>query len=122
MPDKIAIVDANKIECLKLQNVLQTGHYESVVLHSLDELDRWLGRARCRTIIIDLDSLPVDRTYFRNFRQQHPHISVLCMSQRQFHPELEEAIRENIFACVNKPVDPEEIGFLLKSVHENRVS
>ena len=122
MPDKIAIVDANKIECLKLQHLLQSRQYESMALHSLGELDRWLGRSPCRTVILDLDSLPVDRTYFRNFTRQYPQIRVLCMSQRPFHPELEEAIRECIFACVNKPIDPEEINFLLDSVHDNHAS
>lgn len=118
----IAIVDADITECLKLQNLLQSRHYETVALHSLGELNDWLGSTPCRSVILDLDSLPIDRKFFRNLKRRHPQTTVLCMSRHPFHPELEEALRESIFACVNKPVDSEEIVFLLDSVPDDDAS
>jgi DNA-binding NtrC family response regulator len=69
-------------------------------------------------MIIVLDTLPVDKLFFRDLKRLHPMMNIIGLSKQSFHPELEEAISQHIFACVNKPVDPEEIIFLLKSINE----
>jgi hypothetical protein len=42
----------------------------------------------------------------------------MMKSAKRFHPELQDAIQHHIYACLNKPVDPDELLFWVKSVYE----
>ena len=42
----------------------------------------------------------------------------LCTSKDRFHPELKDAICYHIYACLNKPVDPDEMVFWIKSIFD----
>ena len=119
MKTEIVIANADIKECQAIKNVLENRHYQIASTNSLKELEQFLQKSRCRTIIIDLDTLPVDKLFFRDLKRLHPMIHIIGLSEHSFHPDLEEAISQHIFACVNKPVDPEEIIFLLKSINEH---
>ena len=42
-----------------------------------------------------------------------------CLSKHPFHPELQDAICYHIYACLNRPVDPDELFYFLRSINEN---
>ena len=69
-------------------------------------------------VIIDIDSIPVDNRTIRNLTLKYPGVRFLCTSKDKFHPELKDAICYHIYACLNKPVDPDELLFWIKSIFE----
>ena len=119
MKTEIAIADADKKACRSLSRDLEDRQYQTTSINSLKGLEKFLQKNRCLAIIIDLDTLPVDKQYFRNLKRLHPMTQIIGISEHSFHPKLEEAISQHIFACVTSPVDPEEIIFLLKSINEH---
>lgn len=119
MKTEIVIADADIKACRALNHVLENRHYQTTSINSLKGLEQILQKSSCRAIIIDLDTLPVDKQFFRDLKRMHPLLYIIGLSEQSFHPALEEAISQHIFACVSKPVDPEEIIFLLKSINEH---
>ena len=80
---------------------------------------RQVREVGCQTVIIDLDDLPFESRYFRDLKRQNPKLNVIGLSEKSFHPELAEAISIHMYACLKKPVDTDEISYLLKSVFDN---
>jgi CheY-like chemotaxis protein len=68
---------------------------------------------------LNLDNISVTNKTLRDLKRKKPLINIIAHSKRQFHPELEEALREYISVCLAEPVDTEELGYWLKSVFEN---
>lgn len=112
----IIIADANSEERLELWQVLERNHYHAVLTSSLHELLTHIREGSCRAVILDLDSLPVDNRFIRGLCRESPDLRVIGISRRTFHPELEEAMRTYISACLSKPVDPDELVYWLKSI------
>ena len=119
MKKEIVVVDPNKKQCQALCNMLKNREYRAISINSLSDLEKFHKIKRCRTVIIDLDNLPMDKHFFRDLKIINPSLRIMGLSGRSFHPELEEAISQHIYACLKKPVDPEELIFLLKSIYEN---
>lgn len=71
-----------------------------------------------RIAIFDLDQLDLDERYFRQLHRT-PGLCMLGLSSRPFHPELKEAIGRHLVACLRKPIDSEELLFLLDSLAKN---
>lgn len=117
MESEIVIVHPNDRDGRRLGEILAQAQYRIKAFTNLDQLQTYLQTGPCRVVIIDLDDLPVDRQFFRNLKRLQPDLSILALSSRSFHPELEEAMSRHIFACLNKPVDPEELIFLLKGIN-----
>ena len=117
MKKDILIVDADTKQCQSLCKILEIHHYEATAVTATSDLENYLQS--CRIALINLDNLPVDKHFFRNLKSNNPELCILGLSDRSFHPELEEVISRHIFACLKKPVDPDELIFLLKSIFEN---
>ena len=50
---------------------------------------------------------------------EFPGAPVLCVSQDKFHPELKDAICYHIYACLNKPIDTEELLYWLQCIRKD---
>ncbi len=118
MPQSIAVVDGHSGERRKLCAVLESAHYQTTPFQSLDRLVKAIRKSLFHSVILDLDRLPVDNSFFKELRALHPSICVIGISCRTFHPELEESIRSHISVCLSKPVKIEELIFWLRSVGE----
>jgi hypothetical protein len=68
---------------------------------------------------MDIDSVPVDNRTIRELTIKHPETYFLCTSKDRFHPDLKDAICYHIYACLNKPVDPDELFYWLRSIDED---
>jgi hypothetical protein len=44
---------------------------------------------------------------------------ILCLSSARFHPELKESFLSHIYACLTKPIDPDELRYWLRSIQED---
>ena len=119
MDTPIVVVDADKSQCEKLCALLRQENYRAIELHSLPNLKKILQETSCRVVIMDLDSLPVDNLFIKEFRRQNPGLPVMVLSSRSFHPELEQVMSKHICACLRKPPDPEELLYCIKSFCEN---
>jgi len=119
MEKGIVVVDADEEQCQKLCVVLQRHHYRTTALHSLDNLERYIEGSTCQAVILDLDTVPVDNRFLRELKRKNPGVYIVGLSERQFHPELKEAMGTDIYACLGKPVDQDELAYWLRSIYEN---
>ncbi|MFC1815621.1 hypothetical protein ACFL0M_06660 [Thermodesulfobacteriota bacterium] len=117
--NNVLVIDADDQQILAVCSLLKEHLYEPVQAGSLTEMDRYLGKRECRAVIINLDSLSVTNKIFRELKRKKPEINIIALSGRQFHPELEDALRENISVCLGKPVDPDELIYWLNSIFTN---
>jgi DNA-binding NtrC family response regulator len=116
MEEPIVVVNANQAQCQELCAVLEREHFRTTTLHSLMALEGEFQEGGCRVVILDLESLPVDNRLFRDLKRKNPRAHIIVLSNRSFHPELEEAMSRHISSCLTKPVDIEELLYWLRSV------
>jgi DNA-binding NtrC family response regulator len=114
----IVVVDANEKQCQELCAVLESEHYPTTPLHSLVSLVGEIELGDRPVVLMDLDTLPVDNLLFRNLKKKNPGVCIIGLSSRPFHPELEEAMSTHIHACLAKPVDEDELLYLVKSLYQ----
>ena len=119
MDRPIVVVDADKAQCKKLCTLLERSNYRTVASHSLTNLERSAQEGALQVVILDLDTLPVDNRFIMDLRRENPGVRIMGLSNRPFHPELQEAISKHFYACLYKPVDTDELFFWLRSIWEN---
>ncbi|MEW6531745.1 MAG: hypothetical protein AB1473_12985 [Thermodesulfobacteriota bacterium] len=122
MKEPILVVDADKKSCRVLCNLLEEGQYRGVPSYSLANIQGLIDRNSCRALIMDLDTVPVENRHFRHLKNANPGLCIVAISGRPFHPELKEAIATHIYACLYKPVDPDELIYLVKSIFSNQTA
>ena len=112
------MLDANKESSENLCAILDLQNYPTTVIRSLPDLEILVKHDDYIAVIIDIDSVPVDNRAIRNLALKHPGVRFLCTSEDRFHPELKDAICYHIYACLNKPIDPDELLYWVKSIFE----
>jgi len=118
MGKKILVLDSDEAQCRQICDKLEEGQYPAVSVQTLTETERCLEENGFIIIIIDIDTVSVTNQIMREMTIKHPGIYLLCLSERPFHPELEDAICSHIYACINKPVDSDELFYFLRSIYE----
>jgi DNA-binding NarL/FixJ family response regulator len=78
------------------------------------------GYAAQRVGFMDIDSVAVDNRVIRELAADYPATPFLCISRERVHPELQDAIRNHIYACLTKPVDMDEITYWLRCIREDQ--
>jgi DNA-binding NtrC family response regulator len=119
MEKEVVVLDTDKKQCKSLCDLLTDHEYLSTAMSSYIKMDQYLGDSDCRAIILNLDNVSVTNKSLKHLKRKNPSVSIIAVSERQFHPELEEALREYISACLAKPVDPDELTYWLKTIYEN---
>jgi DNA-binding NtrC family response regulator len=115
---KIAVLNADEEERREISKLVTQRQYKVVPLNSLAELEVCLEKNDCIAVLMDIDSVPVDNRTIRELTLKHPEAYFLCTSKNRFHPDLKDAICYHIYACLSKPVDPQELFYWLKSIQE----
>jgi len=118
MKKKIVILDANQNSCGKLSDIINSKNYPLVQTQALSSLEDFFESDQYVAVVLDIDSVPVDNRTIRELALKYPGVRFLCTSKDRFHPELKDAICYHIYACLTKPVDPDELLFWLKSIYE----
>ena len=118
MKKKILVLSANVQESTSLCALLNKSHFSTVSVDSIQELENVLNEEDCIAVILDLDTIPVSNHILKELSISYPDATFLCISAKRFHPELQDAIQHYIYACLNKPVDPDELLFWIKSIYE----
>ena len=116
MKEPIIVVDGDKKSCSAMCNLLEAHQYCGIPCYALANVQGLIEHNSCRALILDLDTVPVDNRSFRDLKKTNPGLYIVAVSSRQFHPELKEALATYIYACLCKPVDPDELIYLVKSI------
>jgi DNA-binding NtrC family response regulator len=115
----VAVVDADEKQCGRVCAMLRQLDYHATPVHSLPDLQTHLEAHPDQVALLDMDSVAADNRFFRELKRKIPGIYVLALSGRSYHPGLEEAMGSHIYACLGKPLDPDEFLYWMKSIGEN---
>lgn len=116
---KVLVLDADENQCRELCALLQERQYPATPIHSYPDLLNLVQGTDSRVVIVDLDTVPIDNRTIREFALKYLGTYLLCLSKDRFHPHLKEALCYHIYACLNKPVDLDELFYWLRSIYEN---
>jgi DNA-binding NtrC family response regulator len=119
MKKEVVVLDADTKQCKNLCALLTDHEYMSTAMSSLTNMEQHLGESDCRAIILNLDNVSVTNKSLKQIKRKNPSLNIIAFSERQFHPELEEALREYISVCLAMPVDPDELTYWLKAIFKN---
>ena len=116
MKERILVLDTDPEQCGQLCTLLEKGGYSATPMYSMLNLDNSLTEGAYLAVILDIDTVPTDNRTIRELTIQYPEVYFFAVSAYRFHPELKDAICYHIFACMNRPIDPDELFFWLNSV------
>lgn len=116
--NRILVATGERDEAERLCRFVSSMKLRASHASSLHRLRALLKRGGAAVVILDLDTLPVDGRVVKEIRDEKPTPRIMALSRRPFHPELKEAMTEHIYACLSKPVNPDEFIYLLKSAVE----
>ena len=118
MKKGLIILDADKSNSRALSDMLTSRAYPVTVTNKFSSLDELIASNQYVAVILDIDSVSVNNRTIRDLALKYPGLCFLCTSKDRFHPELKDAICYHIYACLNKPIDPDELIFWIKSIYE----
>jgi DNA-binding NtrC family response regulator len=118
MRERIGVVGRNEDASRALCRTLERYEYRTTLLRSMPELEASVLKRDFQVVILDLDSVPVNNRFLRDLRKLNPQVHVIGLSSRTFHPDLQDAMRNDISACLGKPIDVDELIYWLKSICE----
>ena len=116
---EVIVLDTESTQSQSLIAYLNENAYSANQLKSLTHIYRYMEQTDCRAVVLNLDNISVTNKILRDLKRKKPSINIIAHSKRQFHPELEESLREYIAVCLAEPIDTDELGYWLKSVFEN---
>ena len=119
MKKEVVVLDTDTQKGQGLCNLLSGHHFTPVQMSTLGDLDPYLHASDCRAVILNLDNIRVTNRTLRDLKRKKPLTSIIALSERQFHPELEEAFREYISVCLKQPLDSDDLVYWLRSIFEN---
>ena len=122
MKKSILVIDADKEQGRELCELLKAGQFEAVSQYSAHNLEQKIKDTECRVILWDIDTVPVDNRTVREFARKFPEVYLFCLSKQPLHPELRDAISQHIYACLNRPIDSDELFYWLRSIGENQTN
>ena len=119
MQKRIIVVDAVRKQCRQLCILLEKGGYPAAPMYSILNLGKSLAGCEYLAVILDIDTVPVDNRTIKELTIKYPGVNFFALSAYRFHPELKDAICYHIYACINKPVDPDELFYWLGCIYED---
>lgn len=122
MKGSILVIDADKQTCSAVCSLLEAHHYVGIPSYTLADLYPLVEKTSCPLVMLDLDTVEVDNRYFRDLKKRWPSLFIITLSHRAIHPELKEALGNYIYACLSKPVDPDELIYLVEGIFAERTT
>jgi len=122
MKPKVLVVNAVNKEADSISDLLKPAGYMPRIVDNLEAVEADLKTSGCMAVLLDLDSLEVSNRTVRQMTLAFPEVCFLATSWKPFHPELQDAICYHIYACIQKPIDPDELLYWLKSIRHNQTT
>jgi DNA-binding NtrC family response regulator len=118
MDPAVLVVNAVKKEADGICGMLRSAGYTPCIIDSLEGVEDAVDANNCQAVLLDLDSFEVSNRAVRRITHRFPEVHFLCTSRKPFHPELEDAIGFHFYACMQKPIDPVELRYWMKCIHQ----
>ncbi len=118
MKERILLIAGWK-EGKELKQVLEKEGYEFVLVTSVEQFNEMKIPGPVRLVILDLD-LPMVSNYFVAHLKKKTMAWIIGISSQKFHPQLEEALRSDLFGVVRKPIDYSELFYCMKCVNDDK--
>lgn len=116
---KIIVLDSNETQGQEFCDLLEKENYPVKSARSLIDLEMCIEAENCLGVFIDVDTVPVSNRDIRILSLGHPEIYFFCLSKYRFHPELKDAICYHVYACLNRPIDPDELFYWTRSIYQD---
>jgi len=100
----------------ELVTALAASGIEVLLCRSISVVEKLCHEDDLGVVILGLDDPRVNNRVLRDLKRKRPALHIIGISSRAFHPELKDAISNYIYACLRKPVDFDELIYLLKSI------
>jgi DNA-binding NtrC family response regulator len=111
----VFIVDNGK-RLSELTIAIARSGIEVLQCSSISDLQKLCQERNRGVVMLDLDDPCVTNRMLGEIARKCPILRIIGVSDRLFHPEFKEAMRSYLYACMSKPVDMEELMYLVKSV------
>jgi DNA-binding NtrC family response regulator len=113
MKQEVAVLSASQPLVAEIGSILEHSDYSAFILSDLTELEIYMRQRSSSVLILDLDRLPVTNHLLRELKKKHP-VTLVAVSAEKVHPNLEESLRHHLFACLSKPLDPDDLLLVLE--------
>jgi len=90
--------------------------YRARTLTSLTAMTNGLPAASTCIAAIDIDTIEPGIQRIRALKKKYSNLVLLAFSRLKFHPDHKEVLSNHFFACLTKPVDVDEMLYLIKDV------
>ena len=115
MKPSVLVVNAVQEESDRVADLLRAAGYMPHHIHRLEDAAAAITAGECAAVLLDLDSIKVSNRAVRQISRRFPRVCFLCTSRQPMHPELKDGISHHIYACIQTPIDREELEYWLKS-------
>jgi DNA-binding NtrC family response regulator len=118
MGSKLIIVGAKTHLDSAIRSTLEDGGFEIETCESIEDATKKFDPTWSNVMLLDLDEKEITNRRIRDFKRNHKGMQIVGFSSRNYHPELMDSLREDICACLGKPLSEEELLFWLNSITE----
>lgn len=118
MASKLIFVGSEIYLSDEIKSILDEGGYEIESCESIEDATQKLDRTWSSVLLVDLDGKEITNRQIRDFRRSHKGVQIVAFSSRTYHPELKESLKEDVCACLGKPLNADELVYWLNSITE----
>lgn len=112
----VILVGTAREHPFELATTLAANDIQVLRCRSILDVEKLSGEDDPGVVILALDDPHVNNRVLRDLKRRHPALQIIGISSRPFHPELKEAIANYMYACLSKPLDTDELIYLVKSI------
>jgi DNA-binding NtrC family response regulator len=116
MKKEIILVSMDKKFARDMQAALSESDYAVHRISAVETIIQRVQAGERQIVLLDFDTLALDNNQIKAIQHKNPGTVLIGSSSRTFHPELKEALSRHFFACFTKPINLEELQYLLKGV------
>jgi DNA-binding NtrC family response regulator len=117
---RLIVVSSDSELVAQVNDAVSRLGYDITTLQKLDDPSAYAIFSTQSNLLIDLDNVHVDNKILRSIRRQHTRLNMMAVSSKKYHPQLRDALREDIVACLRKPLDADELAYWLNSLADMR--
>ncbi len=119
-PNKVLLIGCKPLDTEEIAAVLKQKHFDFESVESAENIRLFTQSQEIAAVVLDFDELQATSRMIRGLARLLPGVPFLGISEQRLHPELEESFQHHIYACLVKPLDPDEFGYWLKSFRDNK--
>jgi len=113
---EVVVLDTEAEQRKNLFQFLEESEYGVTIIETLPDMDDHFEKHDTQAAIINLDTMAVNNKVLRKAKLKMPQMSIIALSTRKYHPELEDAFREDISVCLSIPIDYDELSYWLEAL------